>query len=157
MAALDDNVCLPFVNSFDMPNAELLKRSDDVICNNNSLYEFNQQKKNDLMMCWAMNGCILPENKNIDAETKLWRSGNGSECLLELYKVRGGNSKDMRCNRLKPQYTVKAGYDNYSGGELKDYLMVPCKVNNFRNHLDTDSFKTCSIRHQLFMNNTSRK
>lgn len=132
-----------------------LTMSDNILCTNMKYHDFYEKKKNDLAFCWQMNGCVLPEEKVIDRETRLWRGSKGADCSLDLYKTRAGNSKSPYCNDGK--YDMPAqGYDNYNNYALKDYLLIPCMQNTFRNHLSCDDKKCCSVRHQLFMNMTKR-
>lgn len=132
-----------------------LAKSDDILCNNMRYHDFYEKKKNDLAFCWQMQGCVLPQEKVVDKETRLWRGNKEADCSLDLYKTRAGNSKVPNCGPVQP-FPMAQGYDNYNNESLKDYLLIPCMQNTFRNHLSCDDKKCCSVRHQLFMNMTKR-
>jgi hypothetical protein len=140
------------------PATGLLDQSDDIRCNNINFLRFKDKKQNDTMFCMRMNGCTVPkEPKNIDNESKLWRGSRGANCSLPYYLTRGGNSKKCPTPVTETRKDAIVGYDNFeSAYSLNNYLMVPCKQNTFRNYVQCDNEKCCSIRHQLFMNVTRR-
>jgi hypothetical protein len=147
-----DTSCLKTQNAYDEIE-DTLGKSDDILCNNMRYYNFYAKLKDDRAFCHQMQNCYLPSQKEIDAETKLWRGKKGMDCSIGYHLTRAGNSKTPSC---KPPYKSYAGYDNYNNESLEEYLMIPCKQNTFRNYVACDNNKCCSIRHQLFMNNTKR-
>jgi hypothetical protein len=149
-----DPSCLPKVKAYDA-HENNIEKSDNILCNNTRYYDFYNKKQNDLALCWQLNGCSLPADKNIDFETRLWR-GSSDDCRYGVMWTRGGNAKDPSCKKKHTQIDVLAGYDNYTSSSLNDYLLIPCKQNTFRNYISCDDNKCCSIRHQMFMNLTKR-
>ena len=129
----------------------MLEQSDDILCNNMKYYDFYAKKKDDLAFCHVMQNCWRPEEKIVDKETKLWQGKKEKDCSIGYHITRGGNAK---C--VEKEYSIKAGYDNYTPESLKDYLLIPCKQNTYRNYIACDDAKCCSIRHQMFMNQTKR-
>jgi hypothetical protein len=97
-----------------------------------------------------MNACFLPAKQPVDVESRLWKKEKGAMCG-DIMNTRAGNAKECR------PLDNMAGYDNINSvPSMNEYLMVPCRVNTFRNHLECDQNKCCSVRHQLFMNHTKR-
>ena len=144
------------VNSYDPPPSHTLEMSDNIICNNMKYYDFYGKKKDDLAFCWQMHNCNRLPEKVINDETMLWRGHKEKNCDLGYMKTRGGNIKEYLCKEMKKPMGP-AGYDNYNAQSLQDYLLVPCKQNTFKNYINCDDKKCCSIRHQMFMNHTKRK
>jgi len=125
--------------------------SDAILCNNLRYHDYLHKKGNDRAFCWQMNACYLPAKKPVDVETRLWKKEKGAMCG-DIMNVRAGNARDCQPT---PKTTV--GYDNMASPmSMNDYLMVPCRENTFRNHLECDTKKCCSVRHQMFMNHTKR-
>lgn len=150
-----DPVCVEQRSAYD-PIEDTLGKSDDIHCNNMRYYNFYSKLKDDRAFCHQMQNCYLPQEKVIDDETKLWRKQKGQDCSIGYHITRGGNSKTPSCKPVMNKVLGPAGYDNYTSESLSEYLMIPCKQNTFRNHLACDNNKCCSVRHQLFMNQTKR-
>lgn len=153
--SLLDPRCLPVRRAYDDPE-DALKMSDNIVCNNLNYFDFYHRKGNDHAFCWQMQGCMLPGEKAFDKETHLWRGKKEDDCTIGLFETRGGNAKAMTCEKSLINIEQAAGYDNYNANSLTEYLMVPCRQNTFRNYLNCDDKKCCSIRHQMFMNHTKR-
>lgn len=151
-----DPSCVKFVRAYDEPEGTSIKMSDNILCNNLNYFDFYQAKDNNQAFCWQMQGCVLPGDKMIDSETHLWRGKKEDDCTIGLFETRGGNAKDPTCGKKVNKIDVAAGYDNYTANSLENYLLVPCKQNTFRNYVNCDQNKCCSIRHQMFMNLTKR-
>jgi hypothetical protein len=133
-------------------DSEAACMSDAILCNNLTYHDYLHRKDNDRAFCWRMNGCILPDKKPIDVESHLWKKEKEAMCG-EIMNIRAGNAKDYIC----PHPTATVGYDNMSSApNMNDYLMVPCRINTYRNYIACDDKKCCSIRHQMFMNHTKR-
>ena len=132
-------------------DSEAACMSDAILCNNLTYHDYLHRRGNDRAFCWQMNACFLPAKKPVDVESRLWKKEKGAMCG-DIMNTRAGNAKDCW-----PPLDNMAGYDNINSvPSMNEYLMVPCRVNTFRNHLECDQNKCCSVRHQLFMNHTKR-
>lgn len=88
--------------------------------------------------------------RDVDRETGFLQGQSTRTFCNEATNTRGGNAvpcKDSAC----------IGYKCYTPYHMHDWLLTPCVDNTFRNHIECDDDKCCSIRHQMFMNITKRK
>lgn len=126
--------------------------SDQMICNNRAEMWFKANKYNYDIEFQQFNNTRPIEIRNINIENMTRYAGSERNICNELINARGGNG--IICDNLKPV----VGYSYFSDARMKDYnTLKPCKTNTFRNYVDCDDNKCCSIHHQLFMNNTKRK
>lgn len=130
-----------------------LEYSDSIVCNNRAYLGWKYTKMNDTLAQQRFQGTLPTGIRDIDTESHLWTSTMNPREYVCSPMVTSRGRNDMTC---KPDEFYQ-GYDNFNGRSLSDYLLIPCKENTFRNHIECDSDKCCSIRHQLFCNMTKRK
>lgn len=128
-----------------------IHRSDAMICNHVAYNQFQWRKANDLMFYWKMGA---PQNAHIMDRCKenKMRMGFSRACeVSDRIFERGGNNTEC-----EPKHFAK-GFLNYNNYHLNEWMIVPCPENTWKNYLVSDKEKTCSKRHQIYMNNTKRK
>ena len=129
---------------------EDIHKSDKMICNHIAYNQFQWRKDNDLIFYHRMGA---PQNSDLMdrcAEDKM-RMGFSRACeVSQRMFERGGNSTNC-----EPKHFAK-GFLNYNKYHLNEWMMAPCPENTWRNYLVSDNEKTCSKKHQVFMNVTKR-
>lgn len=126
-------------------------KSDSMICNNVAYNQFHWRKGNDLMFYHKMNA---PQNMYMMDRCEEDNMRRGFSRVCEVSKrmfERGGNSTEC-----EPKHFAK-GFQNYNKYHLNEWMMAPCPENTWMNYLVSDDEKTCTKRHQIFMNVTKRK
>ncbi len=130
--------------------------SDQFICNTYAYLTYEHKKGNDRIF---MNQMTSPQPicpRNVSAESEMWLSNKFSArvktCTPEIM-TRGGNAL------VPPGSAVKAGYPAWPvpNGHPNDFMLNPCQSNTWRNHIESDDEKACTVKHQMFMNCTKRK
>ncbi len=131
----------------------IFKQSDSVQCNNHAYSVFKHKQENDSIfinnMTKVLPHCVRP----IDDESKLWAGSQSTRiytCTQDMM-IRGGNAPNI------PPPCLKAGYKTWPSRHPNDFLLYPCETNTWRNYIDCDASKCCSIHHQMFDNVTKRK
>ncbi len=124
------------------------EKSDHMICNNYAALTFQHKYDNDTIFINQISKgaprCIRP----LDDESRLWISQNPRMCDWDTLRM---------LQNKKENTPIKAGYDAYPDVNKNDFLMIPCKQNTFKNHIECDDNKCCSVNHQLFENITRRR
>jgi hypothetical protein len=128
-----------------------LQHSDNMICNNVAYNAYKWKKQNDLIFYKQMD---MPQNINFMdrcIEDNM-RKNNSRECeASQRIFERGGNSTNC-----EPKHFA-GGFQNYNKYHLNQFMITPCPVNTWKNWLVQDDKKTCTKRHQFYMNVTKRK
>jgi len=121
--------------------------SDSIIVSNYAYLTFEDKKRNDQMFLNFVGSTNQECVRDITKESSILiaPSSRVSSCLDA---TRGGNASSL---------SLKAGYDAWPGKNMNDFLMVPCEQNTWRNHIESDADKSCSVRHQMFMNLTKKR
>lgn len=131
---------------------ERLQNSDSMICNSVAYNAYNWRKQSDLVFYKQMS---MPQNSHLMdrcVEDKM-RLGFSRQCEMSTpIFTRGGNSKPQCGN----DHFAK-GFLNYNNYHLGEYMIVPCPDNTWKNWPVQDDKKSCSKRHQFYMNVTKRK
>ena len=127
--------------------------SDHILCNNRAFLGWKYSRDNDLILQQRFQGTLPTSIRDIELESHLFKDTMNPKQVLctPMINSRGGNYKVC-----KPD-TVCSGYQCFKPVAMRDYLVIPCTENTFKNHVECDDSKYCTIRHQLFMNNTKRK
>ena len=126
----------------------LLTTSDAILCNNIEFLQFKHKKETDLNFMNSFKVSTPCGIRDVSKEYKLWTETFGTKVATcdEIIMTRGGNNHGYNGD-FQPDVNNKAC----------EYLMNPCQKNTFRNHLVEDTEKVCSLRHQMFNNNTKRR
>lgn len=139
---------------------ETINISDEILCTYLKYLNHKERKANEEFMLRQFSYCTI-QDRDIDKESMFWLKQSENDCRVLTHKTRGGNAKSEICSTPNASGTkvpeVKAGYDNFTSKSLEEYLLIPCKMNTYRNYVSCDVGKCCSIRHQLFMNQTKKK
>lgn len=132
-----------------------LEKSDIMQCNTKANNMYKYRKENDSLFLQRMNNTQPSQLRNFDEEFALFTDSIDPKKYIcnEAINSRGGNA--VFC--AKKGQALVGGYENYTSYHLNDYLMVPCKQNTWRNHIECDKDKCCSILHQMYDNVTKRK
>ncbi len=130
------------------------EQSDHISCNTRAYLGWNHTRMNDEIFLRNIRGTGQSRIRDVEEESKLQKEIFKSKEYLctPMINQRGGNA--MPC---AGDDRLKQGYNNFTAYHLSEYLMVPCKKNTFRNFVDCDEDRCCSVSHQLFNNMTKRK
>jgi len=131
----------------------LFNNSDTIHCNNYAYLVFQHKKDNDEIFINRMSKTVPHCVRPIDDESKLWSGSKSSRipsCDPDIMN-RGGNAPS------KSPHCIKAGYQAWPSRNPNDFLLIPCETNTWRNYVDCDAKKCCSVHHQMFGNVTKRK
>lgn len=128
-----------------------IEKSDSMICNNRTELAFKYNRMNERLAMQQFRGTLPVEVRSIDGESAYWRGMSTRTYCNDLINSRGTNA-----NKPCIDKTPCSGYDCYTPFHLSDFTLIPCKENTFRNFIDCDDSKCCSVHHQLFMNLTKR-
>lgn len=129
-----------------------LEKSDVMVCNSRAHNIYKHHQENDAIFLQRMNNPQPTSLKNTRLEFNLQTDSLNSrkaECTPFINK-RGGNA--IPCL----SYTSCQGYKCYSEYHLNDFLLIPCKENTWRNYIECDDNKCCSVLHQMYDNHTRR-
>lgn len=131
-----------------------LERSDAMVCNTRANNLYKQYHENDAMYLQQMNNSQPVRLRDFQREFDLLSSSMNPRkyTCSEAIASRGANVTS--CDKDK---SVCVGWDCYAPYYSRDFLLMPCKENTWRNHVECDDDKCCSVRHQLYMNITKRK
>lgn len=132
-----------------------LAKSDTMVCNTRANNIYKQRKENDTLFLQQMNNTQPTRLRDFRAEFDLLSAAMNPRKYTcnDAILSRGANVTSCGLNQ-----DVCVGWDCYNAPyHAGDFLMYPCKDNTWRNHIECDATKCCSIKHQLYMNNTKRK
>jgi hypothetical protein len=128
-----------------------MQQSDNITCHNVENLQFAHKRENDMAFMQAF-AKPLPNNiRNVTSEYDLWTQSfqtRVATCDKDIIK-RGGNN-------VVPSLNMCGGYECFKPCYTKEYRIIPCRENTYRNYLIADEEKACSISHQLFNNMTKR-
>jgi hypothetical protein len=130
------------------------QQSVTISCNTRALLGFQHTKFNDAMLMQRFMSTAPTQIREVDEELKLQKEIYRAKEYLctPMIQARGGNA--LACT---DDSMLKQGYQNYSPYHMSEFLLIPCKQNTYRNYVDCDEDKCCSIQHQMFNNMTKRK
>jgi hypothetical protein len=129
-----------------------IEKSDHIICNKKASQTFQHKKYNDKLFFQQMGNVQPTMLKNVAREHELLKASQNPRlytCTEDIMS-RGGNAEVCEGT------DICQGYKCYTQYHLNEYLLIPCKTNTFRNHIECDNDKCCSVHHQMFMNLTKR-
>lgn len=130
----------------------LANDSDSMMCSSYADLVFHHKKDNDGIFLNHMTTTVPLCVRSVCDEYYLWTDSLNSrkyECTSAIM-TRGGNYTCKEKN-------IMTGYNAFPNKVPNDFLLVPCPSNTFRNHVDCDENKCCSVNHQLFNNWTKRR
>jgi hypothetical protein len=130
-----------------------LVASDNMICNTRAHNTYKHARENDGVFLQRMNNTQATSIRDLDLEHRLRIATQDPRKYVcsDAIKTRGLNAS--RCGDNKPFCQGWSCYTNY---HLDEFLLTPCKTNTWRNHIECDEDKCCSVHHQMFMNHTKR-
>lgn len=128
--------------------------SDVISCNTRALLGFQHTKMNDAILMQRFRSTAPNKLRDVEAEHRLQKEIFKAKeyTCTPMIQARGGNA--IACT---DDSMLRQGYKNYTPYNMSEYLLVPCKENTFRNFVDCDEDRCCSVHHQLFDNMTKRK
>lgn len=126
-----------------------LEKSDKMMCNTKANNMYKYLKENDALFLQSMRNSQPVHIRDVGREfsqidPKLY-------ICNDVINTRGGNAVFCEADKLAP------GYNNYTKYHMNEYLLVPCKENTWKNHVQCDNNKCCSVQHQMYDNLTKRK
>ena len=127
-----------------------LEKSDKLMCNTkaNSMYKY--RKENDSIFLQTMRNTQPVNIRDVGREFAEMIDPKLYICN-DVINTRGGNA--VYCESEK----LAAGYNNYTKYHMNEYLLVPCQENTWKNHVMCDNDKCCSVKHQMYDNQTKRR
>lgn len=130
-----------------------LEKSDVIACKARAYNIYKHRKENDIMFLQQFANPQPVGIRDIRDEFSLLTAALDPRKYIcnDMILSRGGNAdycdKEPFCQ----------GYKCYSQYHLNEFLMTPCKYNTWRNYVDCDDTKCCSVHHQMYDNWTKRK
>jgi hypothetical protein len=128
-------------------------KSDSIVCNSWLDNNYKFKSFNDRLFLQQMMQTPPSELKKIDLETDLLTTqhkGKQYTCNRGT-ETRGDNARNCEYLQLVEEF------GRYTRYNMQGYLLLPCSIPNYRNHLICGSKECCSNRHQIFDNMTKRK
>jgi hypothetical protein len=136
----------------DLNALSSLERSDYMLCTNSAWLHYKDKKQNDGIFVEQMSKPQKKCIRDIDIESKFFNENSRSTkevTCSPLLSVRGGSA--YNCEPIKP---CPAEWSQY---KIKDFLLIPCPKNTYKNYqIFTDTMQ-CSKSHQMLNNWTKRK
>lgn len=131
-----------------------LEKSDIMVCNTKANLTWKHKKENDMIFFKQMGGTVPTKIRNVEAEFFLKTCDNNPRKYVcnDNINTRGGNAI-VSC----PDLSICQGYNCFTDNHMGEYLMIPCKTNTYRNYIECDNDKCCSVHHQMFDNMTKRR
>jgi hypothetical protein len=127
-----------------------LEKSDKMMCNTKANNMYKYLKENDTLFLQRMRNTQPVHVRDIGKE---WSHMIDPKMYIcnDVINTRGGNA--VYCEADKSA----AGYNNYTKYHMNEYLLVPCKENTWKNYVQCDNNKCCSVKHQMYDNQTKRR
>lgn len=114
--------------------------------------QFQDKKRNDLQYQYQMSKttprCLIDRGDELKLFKEIYKTK--TPFCNSCTNNRGGNHPGCTPDRSCP-------HPEYAKYYLNEFLLVPCPKPTHLNYVECDDKKCCSIRHQLFRNNTKRK
>lgn len=129
-----------------------LEKSDVILCNTKASNLYKHKSENDRAFLQRMGRTNPDDLRNVGLEHGLFKSVDPRlyTCTPAI-DSRGGNA--VFCEKA----SFCDGYKCYTQYHLNDYLVTPCPTNTWRNHVECDEDKCCSVHHQMYDNHTRRR
>lgn len=130
-----------------------LQQSDLILCQNIENLQFTHKRENDMSYMLPMSRPLNNQIRDVKQEHTMWTQTFGTRVATctDATLTRGGNNPIPA-----PRNNLCAGYECFAPAYTKNFMMVPCKENTFKNYLVEDHKKICTTSHQLFNNMTKR-
>jgi hypothetical protein len=128
-----------------------INQSDKILCHNIENLHFAHKRDNDTSYMFGLSRTMPNKIRDVSQEYQMLThtfATRVANCTEDILK-RGGNN-------VVPDLSSCGGYECFKPCYTKEYQMIPCKENTFKNYLVSDDKKTCSSSHQLFNNLTKR-
>jgi len=139
-----------------------LEKSDYMLCTNSAYLQYKDKKQNDEtfveQMSQTQQWCI----RDIDIESKFFidnsKATKQATCTPLIYQ-RGGSAYNCEPDKTCSDSTCSstACPDEYLKYKIKDFLLIPCKKNTYKNYQIFNDKIQCSKSHQMLNNWTRRK
>lgn len=128
------------------------EKSDYMLYTSISDLQFKDKRTNDLAYMYQMSRtkpkCLIDRGDELDLFKEIYK--NKIPFCNNCTNTRGGNYQG--CEPVKE--CPKPEYEKYF---LNEFLLTPCPKPTHMNYINCNEEKCCSIRHQLFKNQTKRK
>lgn len=125
-----------------------LEKSDFMLCNNSAYLQYKDRYQNDSIFIQQMSNPQQWCLKNIDEDSKFKIQANPRiSTITPLIKKRGSTHPEP----IKPCPKLYTKYN------MRDFLLIPCPINTYKNYQVFDDNKQCSKSHQVLNNWTKRK
>lgn len=129
-----------------------IDKSDTIVCHTRAQSMYNYRKYNDAIFFQRFANTQPTRSKNFATEYTLHTSENPNIYICnDAINSRGGNAIPCQNARLCP------GFKCFTEYHMDEYLLTPCKTNTWKNHVECDNSKCCSVHHQMYDNWTKRK